>query len=1370
MLRTLLLLFLPFSLLAQDRNFWQKTNAIDVEQNSIINYTTEVEDQLYFELDKTALSSYLEQAPDRYSESSSSISIQLPNPSGEFDTFKIFSTQTMARDLAEKFPEVRSYIGYNQDNTSHTARITITPTGFYIMTLGSSVGQTFINPYALNSNIHTVFSKSQCNYQQSLDCQHTEEHFILEEDLGLTTHFIQEGELRKYRLAVAANVQYSEFHWQAAGLDASDSDTAKKGAVQAAIVVSIDRVNQIFERDFGVTLELVANNDDVIFLGDPNDDPYDNTDHLQMIEENQVVLDNEIGSFNYDIGHVFNTNGGGLATTPSVCNDNTKARGSTGLPNPVGDPFDISIAAHEFGHQFGANHTQNNDTNRNDDTAVETGSGTTIMGYAGISAPNVQNTSDAMFHYISISEVKATFSSFSGFFGDCAEIITIANDAPIVEAVPNYTIPQNTPFMLEAEATDPDDDDLTYSWEQFDNEIATMPPEPTATEGPAFRTFLPTSNPIRYFPSMSTLTSGNYANTWEVLSTVNRTYNFGVVVRDNNPLGGQVTKETTTVTVDDSAGPFRVTSQNNQEDPWLANDTQTITWDVANTDNPSGIDAQEVDILLSLDGGETFTEVVLENTPNDGEEDIVVPDVITSNARIMVKASTNIFFDINDQAFAIGTAFTPEYCEAGSESQDFTNISQVEFNTIDNTSGNDGYSDFTSIYTTVQRGETYSISVREEDNTVYDGSQVFVWIDFNQDGTFDGPGEKVIETDSFDGDFSIYPFGGDITIPTDAQLGETTMRIRIHSADFGTPNNTPCGNSTFGEVEDYRIVIYDDFVYYDDQWEPNLPTGLSTNEDNILVIDGETVLSGTTQTNDLTLQISSKLSVEGVLNVAGDIENNGKLVFLSDENGSGQLGDFSGTISRAVEVERYIPSGRAFRFLSSPVGGSSIADTWQKQIHITGEEGETNGFDETATNNPSMFTYNHAVEEQNQPWETLSNTNQNLEAGKPYRLLVRGGRDIVDLSNNESPSSPVTLKATGQMQTGTFMVETSNFENNYSFVGNPYQAMLDLENLDYGNGVNTNHAYYWDPNLSDFGGFVTVAIPTTVPNPSSSNANHFLRPGQAMFLRNNDTGNDFSISINENNKATAENQTQVFGESQNLDYINMRIYKSENYNQDEAEEDAVGLRFSDSYSNLITDLDATKKGNSGLNLALLKQNSLFSIQHREMPQVDETIAIFVNNFENDDYVFWVDLNNVGINKDVYLKDNYEDSLTLLEDEINEIHFSVDLSISESFDPFRFELLFDHVSFSSEEFSKSNYTLYPNPTEDGVFVIQSNRFTNEPLKIQIYNILGQQLFTTNKTGSSNGEVRINAESLSTATYIIKIENENGEVINDKLIVK
>jgi hypothetical protein len=272
------------------------------------------------------------------------------------------------------------------------------------------------------------------------------------------------------------------------------------------------------------------------------------------------------------------------------------------------------------------------------------------MGYAGICSPNVQANSDAMFHYISIAEISNSFANNGT--ASCAENINISNTAPVIQPTTDYNIPKDTPFMLEADATDINGDILTYSWEQLDNEVAPMPPQSSSTGGPSFRTFLPSTNPIRYFPQINTLLSGNYATTWEVLPNVERTLNFGVIVRDNNILGGQIAEETTTLSVQ-NAGPFRVTSQSTSGINWTGNTFETVTWDVANTDDPTGVNAVNVDILLSTDGGLTYNLALITNTPNDGSEQIPVPNLNVSSARIMVKGSGNVFFDLNTENFSI---------------------------------------------------------------------------------------------------------------------------------------------------------------------------------------------------------------------------------------------------------------------------------------------------------------------------------------------------------------------------------------------------------------------------------------------------------------------------------------------------------------------------------------------------------------------------------------------------------------------------------------------------------------------------------------------------------------------------------------------
>jgi hypothetical protein len=651
-------LLLSAFVFGQNQKYWHEISANNLPKSNAIQYTAEVEGAKFFSLDRQAIEVTLGNAPDRFVSSISSVIISIPSSNGEMNSFEVFSTQTMAAGLAQNYPQIKSYVGRNINNKAHRLRITITPFGFYAMTTGSTFGETFINPYDKNSSSYMVFNKSQASYN-------THENFICK-TLDFETsaaeyseseyfkNFIEDGILRKYELAVATTVEYSNYHLIQAGFSSGDTSAAGRTAVQAAIVVSIDRVNEVFERDFGVTMELVTGNDQLISMGDANADPYVNDVSSTLLDQNQTHIDNVIGFANYDVGHVLCTDGGGLAQTPAVCTSG-KARGTTGLSTPVGEYFNISILAHEFGHQFGANHTQSSNVNENFATAMEPGSGSTIMSYAGVAPPNIQNQSDAMFHYISISEVSNTFITTTG---SCAENIPIANNEPIIQAIPNYKIPKSTPFKLEAIASDSNGDALTYSWDQIDNDVVPnvpMPPAPSSETGPLFRTYLPSSSPERFFPGMATLLTNSYSNLWEVLPNVSRDLNFGVIVRDNNPLGGQVANETTTVSVDANAGPFRVISQAGSGTTvnWNTNDTETITWDVANTNSFTGVNAQNVDILLSEDNGQNFDVVLAENTPNDGSHTITVPNILTSSARLMVKASDNIFFDINEANISI---------------------------------------------------------------------------------------------------------------------------------------------------------------------------------------------------------------------------------------------------------------------------------------------------------------------------------------------------------------------------------------------------------------------------------------------------------------------------------------------------------------------------------------------------------------------------------------------------------------------------------------------------------------------------------------------------------------------------------------------
>ncbi|MBK9982875.1 MAG: proprotein convertase P-domain-containing protein [Saprospiraceae bacterium] len=415
----------------------------------------------------------------------------------------------------------------------------------------------------------------------------------------------------------------------------------------SAVVNAVNRVNQVYEADITVRLILVANTN-LIFYYDPATDPYTNNNGGTMLGQNQTTCDAVIGTANYDIGHVFSTGGGGVAYLNAVCTTSTKAGGVTGSGSPVGDGFWIDYVAHEMGHQFGGDHTFNSIAsncgggNRSASSAYEVGSGTTVMAYAGIcGVDDVQPHSDAYFHARSIQQISAHITGTN-----CAAFITLNNTAPVVTAVPDYSIPISTPFVLTGVATDPNNDPLTYCWEQYDLETtSTEPPTANDPDGPLFRSFLQSSSPNRYIPRLSDLVANvNYA--WEVLPSVGRAMNFRLTVRDYHNIAGCTKEDNIVVTSVAAAGPFTVTSQN-VATTWLETTNQTITWNVANT-TAAPVSCSTVDIRMSYDGGFTYPTVLSLNEPNDGSATISVPVGTTTQGRVMVKASNNIFFDINN--------------------------------------------------------------------------------------------------------------------------------------------------------------------------------------------------------------------------------------------------------------------------------------------------------------------------------------------------------------------------------------------------------------------------------------------------------------------------------------------------------------------------------------------------------------------------------------------------------------------------------------------------------------------------------------------------------------------------------------------------
>lgn len=598
-----------------------------------------------FRLDVSTLMSGLNGVTYREGEINGFVAeIELPHTDGTTKHYSVKRNQTLHPELNAKFNDIRTFDAYALDGSGAFCKWDITPHGLHAMIMIPGESTIFIDPYiAGNTEYYIVYRKKDFITNKLMDCsfEYMEEEIAQKENNSNIKAMFGSCDLRTYRLALAATGEYTTFHGGTVALS------------QAAQVTSMNRVNGVYEKDMAITMVIVPNNNLIIYTNSGSD-PYTNGTPGTMIGQNQTTCDNIIGSANYDIGHVFGTNSGGLAGLGVVCTGSQKARGVTGSSAPIGDPFDIDYVAHEMGHQFGANHTQNNACNSVAAARHEPGSASTIMGYAGICSPNVQSNSDDYFHGYNLGEISVEILSTGH---QCEVITALNNTAPTISSTnANISVPISTPFALTASATDPDGDVLTYLWEQMNNQASTQPPVSTATGGPNFRSFDPSLDSTRYFPNLQSLSS-NGPFTWEVLPSVSRTMNFRLTVKDNHAVGACNDYVNVTVATVATAGPFIVSYPSATGISWAANGTQTVTWDVANTDL-TPINCSSVRILLSTDGGLTYPTELSSGTTNDGSELITVPNVSTTTARIMVISNTGTFFDISNNNFAI-TACTP---------------------------------------------------------------------------------------------------------------------------------------------------------------------------------------------------------------------------------------------------------------------------------------------------------------------------------------------------------------------------------------------------------------------------------------------------------------------------------------------------------------------------------------------------------------------------------------------------------------------------------------------------------------------------------------------------------------------------------------
>lgn len=614
----------------------------------------------YYTLDLKMMRSQLAKAQET-GKNAVPVEIKIPTLNGKVERFAVYSAPVVVKSLQDRY-QLGSYVGVGIDDPTAHIRFSVAPNDFQSMVLRNGAYE-FIEPQNIDKTVYGVHLKTnKTDANKAFVCSTSESPLtkkqmdkLYSEGNSFTNNpsdfsKASDKKYRTMRLAMSVTGEYTTYFGGVAG-------------AMTAINATLTRTNGIFEKDFG--LHLILQDFPQLIYANAVTDPYsvasvgtdpNNSDNLQGWSlQLQNTLSTTISNNAYDIGHLFGATGGGgnagcigcvcVGPTQQTPSNTKKAKGSAytspadGIPQ--GDNFDIDYVAHEIGHQLGANHTFSmslEGTGQN----VEPGSGSTIMGYAGITGPNtdVQPHSDAYFHINSIIQVQSNLTSKT-----CDIETATTNNPPVITPMADVTIPKGTAFVLNAEATDSENDPLNYTWEQVDNATTAISKTNlgATTSGASFRSIMGTASPIRYFPKFETVMSGLVSNPngWEAVSSVARTSNFRVTVRDNNPDVAQQQTQSALQKVTVSAnGPFKITSTkvyNNAPGP--------LTWDVVGT-NAAPFNVANVKIDYTTDNGASWT-VLAESTDNDGSEDFSFSSFATNSAlKVRISAIGNVFYAV----------------------------------------------------------------------------------------------------------------------------------------------------------------------------------------------------------------------------------------------------------------------------------------------------------------------------------------------------------------------------------------------------------------------------------------------------------------------------------------------------------------------------------------------------------------------------------------------------------------------------------------------------------------------------------------------------------------------------------------------------
>lgn len=579
----------------------------------------------------------------------------------------------------------------------------------------------------------------------------------------------------------------------------------------------------------------------------------------------------------------------------------------------------------------------------------------------------------------------------------------------------------------------------------------------------------------------------------------------------------------------------------------------------------------------------------------------------------------------------------------------------------------------------------------------------------------------------------------DVTITT----GNPTI---TSGSSVSCRNLTKTGILSTLNLSGATLNIFGDLAYNSGTISTTATSNINFSSANTQNLSGTNFSTATiTKSVGGTLNINSNVSITNSLNInAGVVNLNGLVVLKSNASTSAYIGSINGVLNGSVNIEKYIPGKRAFRFLAHPFTAdtSIFLNALTAAFNITGIGGSANGFTTTSTNSPSAFYYNNTISgsgtgSNDLGWQAFTNTNTGAinrwHSYQGIRVLVRGSLGE-GLNGLPYIPSPTTLTIRGQVNTGTQVITvTRSGTNGFNFIGNPYPSPIDI-NASTRSNIGSNF-YVWDANLGTTGQYRNLSFGSS-----------YILPMFSGFIVN--ATSNGSITFTENSKSATPTHNLFRNTISNDDKLVLKI------SSDSITWDYATICLKDDAKEDKDYWDGEKLFNNAVNLYSITNNGdKLSIDSRKKSE-SQNIPLGLITGNINQFTITVDELITNTNTKFYLKDNYLNKHVLLEK--NSIYdFTVDSnSSSKGENRFIIKQVVEKPLTINQAFS-----IYPNPSSD-IIKLSYSLSKESDASIHIIDVYGRILISreVKNTASINEIIPIKSLASGYYTILLKCGNE------------